>query len=352
MIQLFSFVALLAAPLVSPGGASSQEVATVKAPERGAPFLWTIEGAEGRGYLFGTIHLPDQRVLALPKVVEAAFGESGAYYSEIESSPAVQKEAQEAAMLKGGASLPALIGPAVWDRVKARLTSKNASAQITEAMQVMEPWAVSSMLPALDYLEAQMKGQLPLDHVLYVRAQAGDKTVGGLESVQEQVGIFARLSQVQQVLMLTETLDMLDRYDADGKDAMEETVKAWLSGKETALLELMEDSFGHDEALRRRLEKELLWDRNRVLADRISGRLEASRGKVAFFAVGALHMPDAPKVPDGLKVNEPANEAAQKTTEQRRKARKLGLISLLRAKGYRVTRVAARAAMPAGAADK
>lgn len=341
MIQLLPFVAMLAAPLVGTGLDSSQEEVTVEGPARGAPFLWTIEGPEGRGYLYGTIHLPDQRALALPKVVEAAFGESGAYYSEIEYTPEAQQTTKDAAQLEGGVTLPELIGAAAWGRVEARLIRKKASPKTRASVRTLKPWAVSAMLTSLDYLEVQLKGQLPLDHVLYVRAQGAGKTVGGLESVQEQVGIFTRLSKEQRVLMLTETLDMLDRYEADGRDLMQETVKAWLSGTDKALLGLMEDSFGHDEALRKRLEQELLWDRNRVLTDRISARLTANTGKVTFFAVGALHMPDGPKA----KGTTPGSE--QKTAEQRRKERKLGLISLLRAKGYRVTRVNVPATIPA-----
>ena len=324
----------------------------MKQVDRGAPFLWTVEGPEGRAYLYGTIHLPDERVLDLPKVVEAAFGDSGAYYSEIESSPAVELESQTAAMLKNGATLPEMVGKGTWERVTSRLKQKGADPLIATFMEKMEPWAVSSMLPALDYLAAQMEGKRPLDHVLYRRAKAAGKMVGGLETVQEQVGIFAALSKAEQILMLTETLDMLDRYEADGKDAMQETVRAWLSGKEAALLELMKDSFGHDKALRERLESELLWKRNRVLADRISSRFKANQGTVSFFAVGALHMPDAPKptkTASGKDGTEVAKAAEQKTAEQRRKERKLGLVSLLRAKGYRVTRVAAPKPVPAAA---
>ena len=48
------------------------------------PFLWKVElpGAKTPSYLFGTIHLPDKRVITLPKVVDKAVERCDALYCD------------------------------------------------------------------------------------------------------------------------------------------------------------------------------------------------------------------------------------------------------------------------------
>src|SRR5204863_28006 len=65
-------------------GGAAGATASAAAPAAGkGPFLWKVDGGRAPLYLFGTIHVPDDRVLALAPSVEKAFAEASAVYTEI-----------------------------------------------------------------------------------------------------------------------------------------------------------------------------------------------------------------------------------------------------------------------------
>ena len=339
---------LLVASLLVPA-APAQEAplpATARAESAAQPFLWRVQRGATAGFLYGTIHLPDPRATAIPSDVQRAFESSDAFYAEIETTPAAELSVQSAALLPGGERLDRIVGPEVWARVKARLATAGLPPAFAEGMTRMKPWALGATLPMLRYLPEMSAGKPPLDKMLFQRAQRAGKTVGGLETPAEQIAAFEVFTRAEHVRMLEDSLDELDRYDTDGRDLMEETLTAWLSGDEARLLTLLDSGFGSDPALKERAAAALLWRRNRRLADRIDQRMTGEQ--VHFFAVGALHMPDAPtqrstKPVDGAVAAEGERAGAQAIptfeVAPGQPAPKLGLVTLLRARGFSVERV-------------
>lgn len=336
-------LALLASTFIAPSARAAQDEPAPKAQAttppkapKTSPFLWRIEGHGATAYLYGTIHLPDDRVLALPDAVQRAFQESGAFYAEIEATLASQTKVQQAALLEPGVSLDQFVDAPTWSRIDARLAKKGVNPPTRAAIKRMEPWAISALLPTLDYFEDQMRGKAPLDKDLYERAAKAGKTVGGLETVAEQLAVFGAFTRAEHARMLVDALDQLDQYEAKGRNLIEEMIAAWRSGAEAQLMELLDDGFGTDPELKGRMERQLLWNRNQLLADRMAKKIKAAPTTTAFFAVGALHLPD-PKKPKDLA------PAALKEF-----ATKKGLVTLLRERGFTLTRVDAPAKAAAG----
>ncbi|MEM1449888.1 MAG: TraB/GumN family protein [Planctomycetota bacterium] len=342
---LASAFLLAPAPDAAPIQQATPSTASAAAkPARTSPFLWRIEGPSAKGYLFGTIHLPDERVLALPETVVQALNSSTALYAEIPTDAKSEMRVQRAAVIEGGKTVDTIVGAPTWERVRARFTAAGVDPLITASLSGMKPWAVNAMVPMAEYLPDLILGKAPLDKALYRRAQKEGKAVGGLETVEEQIAVFEAFTQAEQVQMLRESLDLLDRYEAEGRKPMQETVTAWLSGDEARLMALLDDGFGTDPGLRERAEAELLWKRNVRFVDRIVKRFEADGPKATtFFAIGALHMPDAPAPKTGQQ-GTPAETPEAKAA----RAKKLGIVTLLRQRGYVVERVEA-AAVSAGA---
>lgn len=333
----------LGAPLVAgpaqdgtPEQGQATEGAAPAAAAKAKPFLWRLEGNGVTAHIFGTLHLPDARVTALPATVEAAFTTADAFYAEIEATPASEMAVASKSVLEAGVTLDALLGESDWGRVTARFQAAGVGVY-AQAMVGMKPWALNATLPMLDYLPQLFAGKAPLDKALYQRAAAEKKRVGGLETVDEQIAVFEIFSRQEQIRMLRDSLDQLEAYDREGRNIMEETVKAWLSGEVAKLLPLLDDGFGSDSALAERAEDALLWKRNVRLADRIHDRLKAAPAEEAFFAVGALHMVDEPIEPDATE------------EEKAKAANKVGILALLKRKGYRIERVESDAAVPATA---
>ena len=333
MAHRFSFAALGGCALLLSGFSQAQDPAPAPAQQAVAvPFLYQINGNGASAYLYGTVHLPDKRVVTLPGSVEDAFDSCDSFFAEIEATPESETKVQKLATMPKGQTLDVLVGPETWSRIEARFIKAGQPAMMAKMMVSFEPWAFSSLLPMLDYLEA-MATQPALDKMLYMRAEAAGKSVAGLETVEEQVAVFETFTREEQIQMLRDSLDMLEQYEASGRVVMEEMIAAWMSGDNKTLVGLLDDGFGNDPLIRERAEQELLWKRNVRFAGRMDSIMREAPAKTSFFAIGALHLPDGPPV-DAAAVN--AGAAAKG-------APKLGVVELMRQRGYTVTRVGAKA---------
>lgn len=289
-IPMLSVLAALAcfAPASAQDGKGKKK--KIEAPQK--PFLWQVEGGDLKApvFLFGTIHLPDDRVLAFSPVVEAAIDRCEALYCELPMDPASQQKQVPLLMRSDGKTISGTVPKELLDRVAAHLKAKGLQVAMFDRFKL---WVLTTQLSTLDYMQAQMMGKQPLDAVLYSRAQKAGKEVGGVENVEEQLGVFDSLTEEEQLLMLKDTLDGLDKAKKEGKRPTDELVEAWCAGEEAKLLEVAEDDMQAAESkeMNEKFMKLLLEDRNIRMADRIDEKLKAEPGKSFFFAFGAMHFP-------------------------------------------------------------
>jgi uncharacterized protein len=285
-------------------------------PGQGRPLLWVIEGTQP-SYLFGTIHVPDARVLALAPSVDRALQASDALFTEIPMDSATQIGAMGKMMLPGEQRLRDVVGHTLFERFSravARSLPADAPAGTATIMvslfERLKPWAAMSQLSILEYLPDLMAGRKPLDADLWTRAEAAGKTVAALETLEEQVAVFEAFTAEDQARMLELALEDLEGTSASGTSRTRRLVDVYLKGDEAALAAEMNDSMTRDRALFARFLDLALDKRNIVIADRIVSRRAEQPSRVCFFAVGAAHY-----------------------------AGDSGIISLLRRKGLTVRRV-------------
>ncbi|MFO1052050.1 MAG: TraB/GumN family protein [Planctomycetota bacterium] len=264
-------------------GASGGLRAQVKPTEH--PFLWRIEG-EVPSYLFGTIHLPDERVTTLHPAVEDALNGCDALYTELPMDLKTTTTALRLSALPRGQKLVDILGPDLLERVQ---TFFDEHGVPFAAMGRLKPWAIATQIPLIDHLR-QMSSGSPLDMMLYKRAAEDGKEVGGLETVEEQTSVFDGLTDAEQATFTREALDSYERHRKLGRDSYEDLIGAYVRGSGERLQKLMdeEEEFG-DKQLAEKIEKTLLVDRNRHMADRIAAHIASARGKKFMFAVGAAH---------------------------------------------------------------
>jgi len=267
--------------------AQAKPAADVKPTEH--PLLWRIAPADGKGpasYLFGTIHIPDDRVLALPAVVTKAIDGCAALYTEIPMDMATQISLSPRMMLPGDETLDTILPEKLYARLAKLFKDKDLPLAPLSKMKI---WAIATQVVMLDHI-MEFASKQPLDMVIYKRAQQAGKKVGGLETVEEQISVFDDLTQAEQIRMLEQTLDLIDEYKAKGKDAIDELIQAYLSGQDKKLLDAMMESYDPNNELDRKVMKRLFTDRNERMSERIAKKLSASPGKSIFFAVGAGHL--------------------------------------------------------------
>ncbi len=272
------------AGLVAPPVLVGADAETAAPADR--PFLWKID-AETPSYLFGTIHLPDARVVSLEKSVETALDGADVVLTEIPLDGTTQSKMLGAAMLTGEETLADLLPEKLFQRTAKYLESKGFVIQPFLKMKV---WVLSTQLSMLDYLP-QMMTTPPLDMQIYRRAEAMGKTVGGLETIEEQLGVFEGLTLDEQIALHVQAMDQLEEAAARNSSPARELVEIYLLGDGAALLEKMNEAIDESDPAAAKFMKALVTDRNVRMADRIAKKIAAEPGRGFFFAIGAAHMP-------------------------------------------------------------
>lgn len=268
------------------------------------PFLWRIEG-EPEHYLFGTIHLADPRVTTLAPAVEEAFYASDELYTEL-AFDKMMAQLGTRLMLPKGQSLRDILPAELWDRLDALLEGRGMRMASFDRFQV---WGFYLILSTLDLSKSLADGP-PLDMFLYDEAINMGMETGGLETLEEQLSVFADASREDQIHLIEVALEQLEESAAG--EATEELIQAYLSGSEEGLQTLVGESAGDDDPIQAALMERLLPLRNHRMADRIDTHLQDHPARRHFFAVGSAHMPGAE-----------------------------GVVELLRQKGYTVERIGA-----------
>ncbi len=299
--------------------AVAEKAATV---ENGEGRFFRIEAADGApSYLLGTMHLGDPRLLALPAPVETAFDESRRLI--IETTDILDQIKMVGALfadpslttLPDGKTLDDYLTPDQRRTLEAMLSAKGVPLQAVERLQ---PWFLSSGFMLPDCMQPAPGGvPLVLDTDLAAAAKRAGKPVEGLETAAEQLQTLSAIPIEEQMDGLVALLGAEDRLE----DVFETMIGLYLGEHISTILPAIEAAVPEGGMLvgtgegYGSFEEKVITERNLRMADRLQPFLEKGG---SFVAVGALHLPG----------------------EQ-------GLVSLLRERGFTVTRVKAPVAAPA-----
>lgn len=292
-----AWITLFLAPLLT-----SWALATEPAQSGGTnQLLWKIErSGVPPSWLFGTIHLQDPSVARLPEKASQALAHSRVVATELKLDDNSAATALLQAMLAPRPTLPRLLGERDYSRLTSALQQRGYPEPLTSRLQ---PWAAWMLLlqpvpPA--------NAALPIDMQIAAEAQKRQIANIGLETPAEQLTLFQQIETPRLRRLILAALDAPQEMERE----LRELTTAYRRGDLEAMLEQsrqLDDASTPPED--RAWAKDWLHALNEARNQRMLARLQPqlAQGGV-FVAVGALHLPG----PDGL-------------------------ISLLRAQGYRVT---------------
>lgn len=250
----------------------------------GQGLLWQV-AKDGRpvAQVFGTIHLADPEVLALPAPVLDAFRGASSLAVETVLDGEAVKTLGMAMALPADRNLQDLVPADVFSKAVAAAQPYGLQAQ---HLNRLKPWAVAMLITVPpDEIMRRNAGQLALDLWFVNEARAAAKPVHALETVMDQIDVFESLPAADQAAYLgAAAIDV-----AEKQRLMAAMKAAWLrrdlDAVRKATRENMPDS---EKRFAARLEKGLLEARNRHMAERMVARFGEGN---AFVAIGALHLP-------------------------------------------------------------
>lgn len=265
---IFRLLLLLAAlVLASPAALPAEEACGL---------LWRVQGGAGESHLYGTIHSEDSRVLGLEPPAERAFDAADTYVMEMLPDLGAMAELIRAMHYQDQRNLRDVLGTALFGEVADALAEHGVGEGLALKMR---PWAAAVTLSF-----PQAESGMFLDLMLHSRAHRQEKKIAGLESVDEQLAFFRGLDEREEIALLKASLASRD----DRESAMEELIDAYLERRPERLLSLSERQLADlPDALGKRFHREVISERNRVMASRLEAHLEEGG---AFVAVGALHL--------------------------------------------------------------
>jgi uncharacterized protein YbaP (TraB family) len=259
------------------------------------PLLFEVKSATATVYLFGTIHVGARRLYPLGERVEHAFAHSDVL--ALEADPTDQA-ALMAAMASGLYAPPDTLGKHIAPELYAELEAVLPGVGLPiEYARNMKPYLLAMTIAMLEVQRQGYDARLGLDMHFAGLAKAAGKRIVELESMAEQIELFASTPPQLQEAMLRLALDGIQ----DGSLArdLKELVDAWSAGDadtiaESTRREMLELPAPEGELLYERL----YHARNRGMARKIEGFLAG--GQVCFVAVGAGHLTGATGLPSLL----------------------------------------------------
>lgn len=279
-----------------------------------SPALWRVTDGERTLYLLGTIHVGDSRSDGALAAVGDLFDKCDALAVEFDI---VAFENDLTSAINEIQQFLYTDGTTVRDHITEDLYER--SLEIIKSggdySPLLERYNLAIWEQTLDQALIKPSGLSPdygMDGLLLDRAYERGMEILEVESAHFQYGLMNGFPEELYVLLIEDTVDNSDEYQAD----LQEMYETWLRGDTDALEEFILGSEDEQEqdltddqiALIEEYNRKMGEERNLGMADKAESYLKS--GKTVFFAVGAAHM---------------LGDA--------------GLVKLLTDKGYEVTRV-------------
>lgn len=271
-----------------------------KENEGATPLLYHVTGEDGQEmWLFGTIHVGDDRTGSLPKELYDAFAASDALAIECNTKE-FEKQIDEDEELSskvsdcyfygdGSLAKDHITDEELYDDA---ITMAKASGDHHANVPYLKPYMIGSGLDSfflrLGYHLTSDKGA---ESRLMLLAEEQEKPIWEVESSLFQIQMMTGYSDALQEMLLKENVYA---NPEEYWESVDELYELWCAGDEAALIEEMKDDLSEmtEEELKlyEEYNKAMMTDRNDGMLNVAKQYLES--GDVVFYAVGLAHLLD------------------------------------------------------------
>ena len=268
-----------------------------KDPGPVSPLMWKVSDGEGHTlYLFGTIHVGDERNLAVLEKIAPVLDSCDALAVEFDLV-AYESDRERAArdlmqyVLTDGTTITDYMPKELYERAGALLMEAGLFPALFKGYNLaMWTQLVES---AMTMVCSDLDTEQGMDRHLILHAYDRGIPVLDVESAEFQMSLLNGFEDELYLLILEETLDGRDSYGED----IAALYELWLSGDRDSFWDYLageeegdgdEDYTGEQLAMIEDYTAKLLDERNLGMRDRAEEYLKS--GQTVFFAVGAAHM--------------------------------------------------------------
>lgn len=246
--------------------------------QKDSALFWSIsKQGEPTGYLLGTIHSEDPRVLDFsPRFIER-LTENQVYAMEMVPDLPTLQQLTDYMQYQDGSTLENRVGIERYTRLQAALAGYSVPPGWIDRMKVWAAMMTLSVPPP--------ETGFFMDFSLSLRAAGAGLEVIGLETLEQQLSFLEEMPMEQQLMLLDKALEESDRVAGIHR----EMVDSYLEGDlEELSLQAEQQLDELEPAAKEYFMKQGIEMRNLRMVDAVLDRLQTAR---VFVAVGALHLP-------------------------------------------------------------
>jgi uncharacterized protein YbaP (TraB family) len=259
--------------------------AAAAAPAQQKLLLWEASGANGKAYLFGSVHTAKPDMYPLNPAIEEAYESADSLVVEVDVNAVDQQAISRKTMALGmnfdGTTLAGSLPPEELELLESFCAERGLPFA---GLNIMKPWLAAMMLAVMEYQRLGYDFDLGVDrHFLREAAESG-KPVVELESAEFQLEMLAGFPpELQRKFVIYSIRDL-----ANVPDKVDALMAAWKNGDAASLEKLMTDMGGGDSNELQPVYDAMITDRNHMMAEKIAAMIDA--GGAHFVVVGAGHL--------------------------------------------------------------
>ena len=243
--------------------------------------VWKAEKDGKYLYLGGTIHVLSKDDYPFPKEYDQAYKKSEVIYFETDiqkmKDPEVANSLMSMLMAKEGETLDKVLKPDTMEALKAFVKKRGLPFDM---LNQFNPSGLYLVLVSMELMSMGMT-DAGVDEHFDTRAREDQKTLGQLETIDEQMSFFSKIGEGREDQLILYTLRDLEELPT----VMVELKKTWRSGDRAKYREILLEPFIKDYP---KAHQALLVERNNNWMPKIEALFESP--EIELVLVGALHM--------------------------------------------------------------
>ncbi|WP_347329733.1 TraB/GumN family protein [Marinimicrobium locisalis] len=266
-------------------------------PAQSQPLLWRVQTSEHSVpvYLFGSLHFGDDSFYPLPSPVIEAYQTSDLLAVELDVSN-VEPRRMRATLDRLG-RYPS--GVELSERIDAELWSQltRASERLgmdAESIVHLRPWLAALQLVNLQVARSNYQAGQGIDRY-FMDLAANTKPVKPLETLEQQLALFAGMTEEEQRAFLEHTLADLE---ATGPQ-LDRMAQAWREGDQADLEAVILGAFDRQDPFSQTLYERVFKTRNEAMIGAVKTYL--GERQQAFVVVGIGHLIGRDGLVEGLR---------------------------------------------------
>jgi len=252
-------------------------IAAVRPALGGQGLIYGIYSDDGpRGYLVGTMHSEDPRVVSLLGQLVPLIEQVDVVAIEMVPDAVALIAVGAATLLPVGQSLRGLMGDTRFGALAKAASHLGLSVEVLDRLK---PWAAAVTLG----MPVSRTGRF-LDMEIYLRALELHKQVIGLETAAEQLAVFDQMSMEAQLALLEEVVKNAPQMPKQ----LEELTTVYLQGDLKRIDRVARSQYdGMPEAIAQWFDEQLLDNRNARMLEQLPALIDSTG---VLVAVGAMHL--------------------------------------------------------------